>query len=86
MGYLRTECFGAALRDATKAIAVDRDYVKGYYRRAEAYMSLGKFKLALNDYQAVRTPTIMSKYVHSVPSHFSNLCFLLISGCNCASK
>ncbi|XP_034238225.1 serine/threonine-protein phosphatase 5-like isoform X1 [Thrips palmi] len=55
MAYLRTECFGAALRDATKAIAADRDYVKGYYRRAEAYMSLGKFKLALSDYQAVAT-------------------------------
>ena len=53
MAYLRTECFGAALRDATNAIALDRNYVKGYYRRAEAYMSLGKFKLALNDYQSV---------------------------------
>ncbi|KAE8751127.1 hypothetical protein FOCC_FOCC002211 [Frankliniella occidentalis] len=55
MAYLRTECFGAALKDATKAIAVDQGYVKGYYRRAESYMSLGKFKLALNDYQAVAT-------------------------------
>lgn len=55
MAYLRTECFGAALCDATKAIALDRNYVKGYYRRAEAYMSLGKFKLALNDYQSVCT-------------------------------
>lgn len=55
MAYLRTECFGAALSDATKAISADKNYLKGYYRRAEAYMSLGKFKQALSDYQTVAT-------------------------------
>ncbi|PNF36520.1 Serine/threonine-protein phosphatase 5 [Cryptotermes secundus] len=51
--YLKTECFGYALNDATKAIELDKTYVKGYYRRAGAHMSLGKFKLALRDYEAV---------------------------------
>lgn len=53
IAYLRTECFGYALTDASKAIELDRNYVKGYYRRAAAYMSLGKFKLALTDYKTV---------------------------------
>lgn len=78
MAYLRTECFGAALRDATKAIAADRDYVKGYYRRAEAYMSLGKFKLALSDYQAVSIHNIIEMNIH-VPSHLSLLLFSFLS-------
>lgn len=38
ISYLRTECVGYALTDATKAIELDRNYVKGYYRRAAAYM------------------------------------------------
>ena len=42
ISYLRTECFGYALTDASKAIEVDKNYLKGYYRRASAYMSLGK--------------------------------------------
>jgi len=51
--YIRTECFGYALEDASKAITLDRSYVKGYYRRAAAYMALGKTKLALKDYETV---------------------------------
>jgi len=51
--YLRTECFGYALTDASKAIEVDNKYLKGYYRRAAAYMALGKYKLALKDYEGV---------------------------------
>ncbi|XP_058801857.1 serine/threonine-protein phosphatase 5 [Phymastichus coffea] len=51
--YLKTECFGYALTDASKAIELDRNYIKGYYRRAAANMSLGKFKLALKDYETV---------------------------------
>ncbi|KAK8371904.1 hypothetical protein O3P69_013501 [Scylla paramamosain] len=51
--HLRMESFGYALRDASKALELDRTYIKGYYRRASAYMSLGKFKLALKDYETV---------------------------------
>ena len=49
----RTECFGYALSDASKAIETDKSYLKAYYRRAAAYMSLGKYKLALKDYEGV---------------------------------
>ncbi|XP_077998671.1 serine/threonine-protein phosphatase 5-like [Glandiceps talaboti] len=51
--YLKTECFGYALEDASKALELDRSYVKGYYRRATANMALGKYKLALRDYETV---------------------------------
>jgi len=53
ISYLRTECFGYALADASKAIETDKSYLKAYYRRAAAYMSLGKYKLALKDYEGV---------------------------------
>lgn len=52
--YLKTECFGYALDDASKAINLDKGYIKGFYRRAGAYMSLGKFKEALRDFEYVR--------------------------------
>nr|CAG4647785.1 EOG090X03S1 [Moina brachiata]SVE92928.1 EOG090X03S1 [Moina brachiata] len=51
--YSKTECFGYALDDASKAIGLDKTYIKAYYRRASAYMALGKTKLALKDYEAV---------------------------------
>nr|AEE62915.1 unknown [Dendroctonus ponderosae] len=51
--YLKTECFGYALNDATKSIELDPTYVKGFYRRADAHMSIGKWKLAQKDYEYV---------------------------------
>ncbi|KAK2712350.1 hypothetical protein QYM36_011140 [Artemia franciscana] len=51
--YLKTECFGYAVLDATRAIEIDKNNVKGYYRRASAYMALNKPKLALRDYELV---------------------------------
>ncbi|KAK3093281.1 hypothetical protein FSP39_013620 [Pinctada imbricata] len=51
--HLRTESFGLALQDAAKALAIDRGYIKAYYRRASANMALGKFKVALKDFEAV---------------------------------
>lgn len=51
--YLKTECFGYALTDASKSIDLDKSYVKGFYRRAAAHMSLGKFKEALKDFEYV---------------------------------
>ena len=51
--YLKTECYGYAHLDATRAIELDKNYLKGYYRRAEAQMSNGKFKQALKDFETV---------------------------------
>ncbi|KAL4702772.1 hypothetical protein ACJJTC_002312 [Scirpophaga incertulas] len=50
---LRLENFGYALNDASTAISLDRSYTKAYYRRAAAHMSLGKYKLALKDFEYV---------------------------------
>ncbi|XP_026333326.1 serine/threonine-protein phosphatase 5 [Hyposmocoma kahamanoa] len=50
---LRLENFGYALSDASKAIELDKTYTKAYYRRAAAHMSLGKYKLALKDFEYV---------------------------------
>ena len=54
LAYLRTECYGYALADATKCLEIDQNYIKGYYRRATSNMALGKFKAALKDYETVR--------------------------------
>ncbi|XP_013413791.1 serine/threonine-protein phosphatase 5 [Lingula anatina] len=51
--YIKTECYGYALNDASKALELDKTYIKAYYRRASANMALGKFKLALKDFEAV---------------------------------
>ncbi|RNA29186.1 serine threonine- phosphatase 5 [Brachionus plicatilis] len=51
--YLKSEFYGYALSDADKSIELDPKYVKGYYRRASANLALGKFKLALKDYEFV---------------------------------
>lgn len=53
MAHLRQESFGYALTDAISAIKSDPIYIKGYYRRAAAHMSLGKFKQALSDFDYV---------------------------------
>ncbi|ROL43092.1 Serine/threonine-protein phosphatase 5 [Anabarilius grahami] len=53
LAYLRTECYGYALADATRALELDKNYIKGYYRRATSNMALGKFKAALKDYETV---------------------------------
>ncbi|VDN06037.1 unnamed protein product [Thelazia callipaeda] len=54
MAYLKKELYGSALEDANAALAIDPKYWKCYYRRATAYMALGKLKLALKDYDTVR--------------------------------
>ena len=54
IAYLRTECFGYAITDADSALALDRRYLKAYYRRAEANMALGRYKKSLVDYDTVR--------------------------------
>lgn len=57
LAYLRTECYGYALADATRALELDRKYIKGYYRRAASNMALGKFRAALRDYETVSGPS-----------------------------
>lgn len=51
--YLRMESYGYALQDAVLAVKAEPGYLKGYYRRAAAHMSLGKFKQALGDFEYV---------------------------------
>ena len=53
LAHLRQESFGYALTDAISAVKSDPAYLKAYYRRAAAQMSLGKFKLALADFEYV---------------------------------
>jgi len=48
--HLKMENYGSALLDATKAIEVKPDFPKGWYRRASAYMGLGRLKDALKDF------------------------------------
>ncbi|KAI1285321.1 Serine/threonine-protein phosphatase 5 [Halotydeus destructor] len=65
--YLKMECFGYALADATKALELDKNYIKGYYRRAAAKMAMGKFKEALKDFETVvkvrpKDPDAKSKF------------------------
>ena len=50
---LKVESFGYALTDANAAIKCDKNYLKAYYRRAAAHMALGKYKVALRDYELV---------------------------------
>ncbi|CAI4223253.1 unnamed protein product [Auanema sp. JU1783] len=53
MAYLKKELYGSALEDSDSAIALDRNFIKAYYRRATANMALGRFKKALGDYATV---------------------------------
>ncbi|XP_031629038.1 serine/threonine-protein phosphatase 5 [Contarinia nasturtii] len=53
LAHLRQESFGSALEDGILAVKYDPTYLKGYYRRAAAQMSLGKFKKALSDFEFV---------------------------------
>lgn len=53
LAHLRQESFGSALQDGIAAVSSNPSYLKGYYRRAAAQMSLGKFKQALSDFEYV---------------------------------
>lgn len=50
--YNKTEAYGAAIADATKALELDPTFVKARYRRGDANFCLGKFKAALRDLKA----------------------------------
>ncbi|KIH88664.1 protein phosphatase 5 [Sporothrix brasiliensis 5110] len=49
--YLKTEAYGYAIADATKAIELDPNFVKAYYRRALASAAILKPKDALQDFR-----------------------------------
>ena len=51
---LKLERNGAALEDANKAIEWDPDYIKGYYRRGCANLTLCKYEEALTDFEYVK--------------------------------
>ncbi|CAF1040343.1 unnamed protein product [Rotaria sordida] len=51
--YLRRGWYDYALIDAKKALEYDFNHIKAYYRRASAYMALGKYNSALCDYEYV---------------------------------
>ncbi|KAJ9453315.1 Serine/threonine-protein phosphatase 5 [Diplonema papillatum] len=51
--HLKNDCAGAAMTDANQSIELDPGFVKAYYRRASAYVMIGKWKEALKDYRRV---------------------------------
>lgn len=51
--HIKLENYGQAVADADKSIELDPTFIKAYYRRGTARMSLGKSKLALQDFRTV---------------------------------
>ncbi|KAK9318906.1 Metallo-dependent phosphatase-like protein [Lipomyces orientalis] len=51
--YIKEEAYGAAIADATKAIDINPNYIKSYYRRALAYTAILRPKDALKDFNTV---------------------------------
>ncbi|KAG0648317.1 Serine threonine-phosphatase T [Hyphodiscus hymeniophilus] len=50
---IKSEAYGYAIADATKAIELKPDFVKAYFRRAIAYTAILKSRDALRDFQKV---------------------------------
>ncbi|KKZ65193.1 protein phosphatase 5 [[Emmonsia] crescens] len=51
--HIKREAYGYAVADATKAIELDPDYVKAYWRRAIANTAMLNSRAALKDFKAV---------------------------------
>ncbi|KAI5285324.1 hypothetical protein KEM54_000658, partial [Ascosphaera aggregata] len=51
--YIKTEAYGFAVADATKALELDPHYVKAYYRRAVANTAIMQPHAALADFKTV---------------------------------
>ena len=46
--------FDCAVNDASQAIKIDETYLKGYIRRADAYLALEQYTLAIKDYERAK--------------------------------
>ncbi|KAJ1897590.1 Palmitoyl-protein thioesterase 1 [Kickxella alabastrina] len=51
--HLSTEAYGAAKEDAEKAISLDAQFIKGYFRKAAACMAMGDLKEARANFRQV---------------------------------
>lgn len=51
--HAKMEQYGLAISDATESLARNPSYVKAYYRRGNAYLSLSKYKDAKKDYALI---------------------------------
>ncbi len=49
----RVENFGLGIQDADKAIEIDKDYIKPYFRRASANLILANYDKAIEDLQYI---------------------------------
>jgi len=47
------QLFSLTIDDCTKSLKLNPQFTKGYFRRAEAYMMLEQFELALKDYETL---------------------------------
>jgi tetratricopeptide (TPR) repeat protein len=45
---IRLEEYGSAIQDATEAIAIDKNFIKAYYRRADANLGIGKYQVSVS--------------------------------------
>lgn len=50
---IKSEAYGSAIIDASKAIELDPNFVKAYYRRAVAYTAILKLRDAVKDFRTV---------------------------------
>jgi len=61
--YFKMKKMKKSFRDANKAILLDKNWAKGYYRRGMCYLEEEQFKLALKDFQdALRLNPEFSTY------------------------
>lgn len=51
--HIKLENFGSAIVDADAALKLNQKYLKAYYRRGSAFLSLGKYKKALACFKQV---------------------------------
>jgi serine/threonine-protein phosphatase 5 len=51
--HIKLESYGEAISDASRCIELDPSYLKAYFRRAEAFLALARFREALEDFKRV---------------------------------